>query len=452
MASVKSSLSLKLLLGILAVGQQFNMALAEDMCRAFNKLGEKIDLIGLIGLITVTGPAAATKSLSYSALNDSRFYLTGHIGPGSLSVAAALFEVTGFRLARLFALGVDPCQTFQLDSPNGLRYIGDSPLINAVGAAIVRESQSLWGKNPLWSNGRGRDAHRKLKVITLEVKEITEQEVRVQLKSSKTSSLLLGWLPLLLTLGGIAISCICKEWFVAGLIALGMLGMMLGVIGLRMCLFTFDMGPSKNQKDSNCLIVDDTNPDTLHIIQAKEGTLEILFQRKFIYKMCALARYVLFMAGCMLGIYVGASILYLPKVSVGGQIVFAMTNLIGFVTDMFKASISTQLGLANKGCEQFGIKFREGVVFLNRTAAVSSLAKHTKDLMLLKVNNLLPIDGPVWQKWWETLAQCVGRPDHASRTIIDAAATQYHEEDGPMLRMLLSDMKDGLLDGAQWPV
>lgn len=442
-------------LGILLFAQQFTTASASSLFVALRSLHIKFDptntKLDLIGLISTFVTEAATKSLTYSALSDDSLYFTGHIGPGTLSVAAALFEATGFNLAYLFALGgrADAFKLARLECPQGLRYIGlnsntDCPVANAVGACVVREHKYLWENEwekaplddketlPLLGRRKGRDAKREVKVITLEVSSMQGQRV-VMLKSSKLGFFLLGWLPFLLTLGVIAVCILCEEAFIAGLIALGTLGMSAAVLGLRLCRFEYAKPkPAKGAPGGICLVVDDNDADTLHVIEGKEEDIQALFQRKIAYKP-SLGKYTLFLAGSMLYVYVIASVLYMPNVSISGQILFTIANLIGLVMDMVKASKNGQLGIAKKACEQFEIEVRDSVVFQNRTAAVAFVAKHARDRSMLKSKKLLPSDGPVWQKWWEELANSGGK-------VTDDTSIQ----DEMLLTTLLDDMRDGL--------
>lgn len=469
-ASLNRLLSPGKLLGMLFVAQQFTTASAAGLCHVLNHVHTKFDLIGLISTF---GTEAATKSLTYSAMNDDWRYLTGHIGPGSLSVAAVLFEATGFRVAHLFALGgtADAYQVAGLDSPNKLRYIGlksntECPMVNAVGACIVREHGSLWEKKetqkPLkdpivkvevgQESGKHRDANRKTEVIILEVvgrweqnnsatvdvpplpntdNKTKQEPMLVMLKSGKWDFFLLGWLPLLLTLGVIASCIICKERYVAGLMVLGTGGMFVAVLGLRLCRFQYSTAkPVKNAPEGDCLVVDDSDPDILHIFLGKEEDIQSLFQRK-IHCEPSIGKYPLLLAGCMLYVYVIASVLYMPNVSVRGQILFGVANLIGLVMDMVKASKNGSLGFAKKACEQFKIKCKKLSLFLNRTAAVACVAKHARDRLVLKSKKLLPSEGAVWQKWWAELEKC------------DGSSISFEPQDD-LLKRLLDDMMHGL--------
>lgn len=458
--SVNGSFSPKLL-GILLFAQQFTTASAAGVCHALHGVKTKLDLIGLISTF---GPEAATKSLTFSALNDDSLYFTGYVAPGSLSVAAVLFEATGLALAHLFALGgtADAYQLARLDSPNGLRYIGlksntDCPVANAVGACVVREHESLWKREHQWKEhkklslnadremeigqifGRrkGRDANRKVKVITLEVGR-TKEHLKVKLKARKGDFFLLGWVPLLLTLGVIVCCILCKERFVAGLLALGTLGMLIAVSGLRLCRFEYSQPvAAKSAPEGDCLVVDNTDPDILHVIQGNEQDIQALFQRKLKYQPSH-GKYPMFLAGFMLYAYVIASVLFMADASLSGQILFAIANIFGLGFDMVKASKNGQLGMARKAREQFKIVVKDSVVFQNRTAAVAFVAKHTKDRSMLKSKSLLPSDGPVWQKWWEELAK--GEDD----TTIVSPDALADPQDVELLKTLMGDMMDGL--------
>lgn len=435
------------LLGILLVAEQFTLASASGVSPYYhNPFRANFDLIGLI---TTFGTEAATKSLMYSALNDDWRYMTGHIGPGSLSVAAELFALGGT---------ADAYKLAGLECPHGLRYIGlksntETPVANAVGACIVREHQSLWkGESFLDENweeekllGRrkgARDARREVKVVILEVGRMQGQRV-VMLKASKGGFFLLGWLPLLLTLGVILRCIICEEAFVAGLITLGSLGMFVGVLGLRLCRFEYsEPMPAKNAPDGDCLVVDDTNPDTLHVIKGTEEDIQALFQRKINYQ-SSLGEYFLLLAGSMLYIYVIASVFYMPSVSQKGQILFLIANLIGLVMDLVKASKNGQEAMAVKAREQFRIELKDLIVFQNRTAAVAFVARHAKDHSMLKSTKLLPSDGPVWQNWWEELAKCATKVDRHHNSAIDIAS-QTDPDEREFLKTLVDDMMEGL--------
>lgn len=457
------------LMGVLVAAQEIGTVSAEDICRPLDRPSKKFDLIGLI---TVFGPAAATKSLAYSAMNDGRFFLTGYIGPGSLSVAAALFRATGFRLASLLALkGKGNAHSLvDLHFPEGLRYIGlnsntECPVANAVGACVVREHGSLWkgkqreeseglmastGAEPRILKSKGRDAKRNVKVMVLKLGRREEEgrkieDMQVSLKASAGSSFFLGWLPLFLTIGVLASCCMREQWVVAGLIFLGTLGMMLAVSGLRLYVFTYSKPQvARGAPQGDCLVLDDTDADTLHIVLGEEEHIQTLFQRKINYQASLVGKYTLFFAASILYTYVIASVLYLPDVSNCGQTLFAIANLIGFVTDVFKAFQNGKLGLAKNACEQFKIVARDLVVFNNRTAAVAFVAKYAKDRTMLKSKGLLPCTGPVWEKWWEVLAKCEGEGDSS---IMKTVVAQAEDGDQELLQILLKDMAEGLEAG-----
>lgn len=455
-ALLKRSSCLKFL-GISLVAHQLPTASAESICSAFNSLGKRFDLIGLISAF---GTAAATKSVAYSALSDHWLYVTGHVGPGGLNVAAALFQATGFRLGRLLAFGgmaEDSNNPGKLEPTGGLHYIGlksstDCPVGNAVGEAIVQEHESLWtqgyendsedGRRRKCQESVGRQANRSCKVVVLSVEEDPSNRVIfVSLKANKWSALLYGWLPLALTIAVIVSCCFCKLWVVAGLILFGTLGMMLAVLGLRhFCHFKYSQPQvAGSSPEGDILVVDDKEPDVLHVVKANEATVQKLFQRKIVFQ-AVTGRYILFLAASMLYIYVLVSVLYMSNVQTSGQIHFAIATLIGLVADMAKASQNGKLGLAKKACEKFRIVQRREIVFGNRTAAVAFVAAHANDRGLLKSKKLLPCDGPTWESWWETLAASAP-PKTAA-----AAAADANVQNGPdrLLNTLLRDLNDGL--------
>ncbi|EFJ16832.1 hypothetical protein SELMODRAFT_421490 [Selaginella moellendorffii] len=400
---------------------------------------KKLDLVGLISAL---GTESARKSFAFSSMNDA-FSITGHVGPGSLSLATSFLQMTGLRFAQLLALGNSPAP--HVECPQGFQYLGlhsntKCPVLNTVGASLISEHKRLW-KRATPPKIQGRNASRSVEVLVLSLTGTTSG-ARAQLKGKCIDGLLLGWLPLVLTAGIVCMACVAMEWFIGGLIALGALGMALAVWTTQsMLVFKYD-DPSiaaGAPERGDCLVYS-LNSDTFHIVEGTEASVQGLFQRSLKQEDKLPGKLALLLSGVMLYAYSIASILWLPNVSVYGQVFFTCANFVGLVADMVKGSKNGNLGFARKAKEQFDVKLKTRVVFGNRTAAMAFIARHTENCSFIKSAGLLPVNGPSWEKWWELLPKaCHGGLEHVMKSL-ESTTTR----DDKLFETLVQDMKDGL--------
>jgi len=357
------------------------------------------------GVVGVFGGEQAVSAMGTIPLYRNWKYLGWYNSPGSYEIAKRYGGLAKSRFFDgLFPGGrSDPAALFDMDGIKG-------PKFEAAHSGTVIEETSylaaLFMKECEEAEGRdveGRQTQRVgVTIVTLD----HEPDAKVKLEQVVSHSPIVSSIPILVSLGT-CITCACVwDWFSSSMILLGMLvgGISCLVIGSGEFVFTHP-APAPGCPPGDGIICSEKE---IILLRGKEGAVNSITRGKFGLRFKSEPNYHdIGLCSVFMMFQFLAQLLLIPQGTLFGQLMFIISIAVSWGHNMWLSSL-------NKENIQRRILMEEVLrqpkltryIFPNRTSTVVFvlLASRT-DKMERLLNNLLPNETKVWEKWKGTIVQ-----------------------------------------------
>ncbi|KAH9847271.1 hypothetical protein C2E23DRAFT_849614 [Lenzites betulinus] len=404
-----------------------------------------LDSSGVAGFF---GGDGAVQGMGTVHLFRGRRWFGWYNTPGSYEIAKQYGQLANARIWDGLFPGPnrDPAQLFGLDGKHGPRFLAahSGSVIQRSGHPaylIARKAQSIERRTPIRNSRRATCDYT---VTTIDL----AHEPPLSIKPSRRRSHLplLALIPITTSVAACVLCALVADWWCFASIALGILasGVACFAIGSGQLTFTHP-SPAVGAPPGDGVLLDD---EGIIVLRGREGAVNSLTRGRFCLRFDGEPRYSS-IGMCSVGLTLQflLQLLFIPQGTLFGQVMFVATLGVSWAYNAYlsvldKEDIQTDIlmDVLHLSEPEHIQKFECGT----RTAQVvfTALALNSPRPMKL-LDELLPNDTPVWQRWKQVLERKLlnGEPFTVVPSDLHAEPA-FSDEDRELLRELFMDAQE----------